>query len=29
MNEQKPLADLLPQVKKLLITEYESKYPVA
>jgi ADP-heptose:LPS heptosyltransferase len=29
MNEQKPLADLLPRVKKLLITEYESKYPVA
>jgi ADP-heptose:LPS heptosyltransferase len=29
MNEQKPLADLLPRVKNLLITEYESKYPVA
>ena len=29
MNEQKPLSDLLPRVKKLLITEYESKYPVA
>ena len=25
MNEQKPLADLLPRVKKLLITEYENK----